>query len=163
MRKSESQTQGFDFGTSPHGLPADLQRTNQETRGSGGLHSLEDGVCRSRLAGAVAPAAAGQPAAQDDIPESYRGLLGRLWVAVMPAAAWWYENVINNAAASSYDPIWHTVDRFAPGRGQQVAGFLAVSVIPKLLGEWPVWPIARSYLYAKWELEDERRAAGRSA
>jgi len=30
-----SAARGFDFGTSPHGLPADLSQTEQETRGAG--------------------------------------------------------------------------------------------------------------------------------
>lgn len=34
MNNSVSQAQGFAFGTSPHGLSADLSQTDQETRGA---------------------------------------------------------------------------------------------------------------------------------
>ncbi len=90
-----------------------------------------------------------------DAPKDYCGPLGRLHLAVIPVAAWWYEHVISYSVASSFDPIWHTVDKIAPGRGYGAADFLTVKVIAKLLGEWPIWPIARDYLQAKWARQDE--------
>jgi hypothetical protein len=50
---------GFDFGTSPHGLSADLQRTNQESHCLPSLDSLEDGF--DFVADASQPQAAKRP------------------------------------------------------------------------------------------------------
>ncbi len=58
MRDSKSQTQGFDFGTSPHGLPADLRRTYRKPRQAVGLHSLADGVSAAAAQRPAAGAAA---------------------------------------------------------------------------------------------------------
>jgi len=65
MSDSKNQTQGVvDFGTSPHGLPADLRRPHQETLQADGHRSLEDGFDLAAAAAADGGAtadAAGQP------------------------------------------------------------------------------------------------------
>lgn len=43
MSNSARRAQGFDFGTSPHGLSVDLRRSYQKTRGTLSLLSLVDG------------------------------------------------------------------------------------------------------------------------
>jgi hypothetical protein len=60
MSESKSQAQGadFDFGTSPHGLPAELLRPHQEARPAEGSDSLADGF-------EVAGAAPGGRACED--------------------------------------------------------------------------------------------------
>ncbi|OIQ87532.1 hypothetical protein GALL_305820 [mine drainage metagenome] len=63
MSHSKIQTEsGFDVGTSPHGLSADLRRTYQETRSADGSDSLVDGVAHApQVAAIAATEAAGQP------------------------------------------------------------------------------------------------------
>jgi hypothetical protein len=55
MRKSKGAV--FDFGTSPHGLSAELPRTGEKALEAGGLRSLEDAFAvRGSEAGLVAGA-----------------------------------------------------------------------------------------------------------
>ncbi len=66
MSDSKSQADGvvFDFGTSPHGLPADLRRTHEEAREVDSLLSLEDGFGQPQGA-AIAATDAARPAKPD--------------------------------------------------------------------------------------------------
>ena len=70
MSESKSQAQGvvFDFGTSPHGLSAELRRTHQETRSAERLPSLEDGFGGGRSRGwrRVSASRCGRPAVHPD-------------------------------------------------------------------------------------------------
>lgn len=64
MSDSKNQADGvvFDFGTSPHGLPADLRQPAQETRREAAPLSLADGVDHAPPGAAIAATeAAGQP------------------------------------------------------------------------------------------------------
>lgn len=83
--------------------------------------------------------------------------------SVVLAAAWWILYVVSPPATAIYDPAWKFVDKFWPGYGQRVAGFLQMRLVPFLLLDFIAWPFAKDHLQAKWKAElDEqnRRFAG---
>lgn len=77
------------------------------------------------------------------------------WVhrSVVLAAVWWYLNVVSPSATAIYDPVWKLVDQLMPGYGQRVASFLQMRLVPFLLLDFIVWPLAEDYLRDKWQAE----------
>jgi hypothetical protein len=75
------------------------------------------------------------------------------------AAVWWELKIVTPSAVAIYDPAWKLIDRFFPEHGQRVASFLQLHLVPFLLFDFIVWPIAEDHLRAMWnaELADQNR------
>jgi hypothetical protein len=90
------------------------------------------------------------------IRQSRGGIFHRLRAALcrplVLACAWWYSEVV--WGFNVIDPVWHFVDRFFPGHGYRVGNFIEQKLLPLILGGWLVWPVAKSYLQAKWQAEN---------
>lgn len=82
--------------------------------------------------------------------------MNNLFRFVILAAAWWYQR-ISFVRSVQFDPVWNLGKRFWPKHAYQVATFLELKLIPFLLADWLVWPIAKDYLQAKWKAEIEEQ------
>lgn len=140
MRDLKSQAQGVEFGTSPHGLSADLLRTHQETGKPVNLPFLEDQqgeAAQDTLGGALTATertahGAGAPYAGESTPEVYRRPEVRSCCRSIKAAVLKQDPSVHRLAVDDCEflHLYYAVEhdrskmRKAIGKGLAVAGDL---------------------------------------
>lgn len=85
----------------------------------------------------------------------FHRLLAKLWRSVVLAAAWWVLNVVSPPATAIYEPALAVGQKFWPSYAERVAEFLEMELVPFLLLDFIVWPIAEDFLRAKLKAQRE--------
>lgn len=86
-----------------------------------------------------------------------RSLFINVWLPIVRAVAWWYENVSLPWQSMAFDFVYVPFRRWF---GHRVGWWIATAVeyvTGAFLLDFPAWLIAGGYLQAKWYLEDSRR------